>query len=235
MNHFSHDKKYTPHAAHVVHHYADGARSLGLTEKEIQHQIDIINEQQKCETNEQKRNSPYAKPMAMIPPIAKTDEYKKKFTVMARNNEIENLAIWRDTPIINYHVDLPSITVKEEICAENLKLIRKKTYSVKNDYRIKLSKVQKDNSDNLWSTLRYQNIPNERLKDILKCVYGAYTTNVRMQPLKWSSTLTNNNPKVFSDIDSDGGSSGLYDFLEPYSQAPFIRKKKMSKKVKKID
>ena len=223
------DKKYTPHAAHVVHHYADGARSLGLTEKEIEHQIEAIKEQQRIETNEVKKHSPYAKPMAMIPAIPKNDKYRKKYKVMAANNEKEACAIWRDKPIVNYKVQLPSITVKEEKCAENLQVIRNKTAKVKNLYRVHLSEVQKQNSEKIWASLRFKKIPNQRLQDIVEEVFSAYTTNVRMQPLQdkpnYIAYSVDDFENVFQD-DSDSEGSGVYDFLEPYQHAPFIQKRK---------
>ena len=174
MKTIHHHKHHTPHAAHVVHHYADGARSLGLTEKEIEHQINAIKKQRRCEKNQQKKHSPYAKPMAMIPPIPKNDKYKKKYKVMSSNNRKEASAIWRDKPIVNYKVKLPSITVKEEKCAENLKLIRKKTGKVKNNYRVKLSEVQADNTNKIWDSLRVKKIPNQRLQDMVEEVFSAY-------------------------------------------------------------
>jgi len=225
-----HDKKYTPHAAHVVHHYADGARSLGLTEKEIEHQIEAIKEQQRVETNQQKKHSPYAKPMAMIPAIPKNDKYRKKYKVMAASNEREACAIWRDKPIVNYQVQLPSITVKEEKCAENLKLIRNKTAKVKNLYRVQLSEVQKNNSEKIWASLRFKKIPNQRLQDIVEEVFSAYTTNVRMQPLKdrpnYVAYTLDDYDNVFAEGDEEVKNDEVYDFLEPYRQAPFIRKRK---------
>uniref|UniRef100_H2YYC3 EF-hand domain-containing protein n=1 Tax=Ciona savignyi TaxID=51511 RepID=H2YYC3_CIOSA len=51
------------HAAHVVHHYANGARSLGLTEKEIFNQIETIKQLAQNEGDDKKRNSPYAHPI----------------------------------------------------------------------------------------------------------------------------------------------------------------------------
>lgn len=229
MNNMHHHKTYTPHAAHVVHHYADGARSLGLTEKEISCQIEAIKEQQRVETNKQKKYSPYANPMAMIPPIAKNDEYKKKYKVMAANNQKEACAIWRDKPIVNYKVQLPSITVKEEKCAENLKLIRKRTGKVRNKYRIKLSEQQKEFSTQIWDSLRFRKIPNQRLQDIIEEVFEAYTKVTRMQPLKDKPKTVayslHDFASIFNENDSDDD-SGVYDFLEEYLQAPFIRKRK---------
>ena len=46
-----------------------------------------------------------------------------------------------------------------------------------------VGEVQTGNSRKLWSMLRYKHIPCERLQDVIKEVYGAYTTHVRMQPL----------------------------------------------------
>lgn len=228
MNNIQHHKTYTPHAAHVVHHYADGARSLGLTEKEISCQIEAIKEQNRVESNKQKKYSPYAKPMGMIPPIAKNDEYKKKYKVMAANNLKEACAIWRDKPIVNYKVQLPSITVKEEKCAENLKLIRKRTGKVRNKYRIQLSEKQKINSEKIWESLRFKKIPNQRLKDIIEEVFDAYTTVTRMHPLndkpKTVAYSIHDFAQMFED-DSDDD-SGVYDFLEQYQHAPFIRRRK---------
>lgn len=82
LKHIHTHKPHQQHAAHVVHHYADGARSLGLTEKEIKQEIDKIREKQKCEKNEKKRNSPYANPMRMIPRMDKSIEYKKKYSAV---------------------------------------------------------------------------------------------------------------------------------------------------------
>jgi len=183
MKHISHTKPHQHHAAHVVHHYADGARSLGLTEKEIKKEIEKIKEKQQHETNAKKRNSPYAKPMQMIPRIPKSIEYKKKYDVMSRNNIKEGHLIWRGTPIVNYHVKLPRISVNCDTTFENLKKIRKKASKENNNYRKGLSEVQTGNSRKLWSMLRYKHIPCERLQDVIKEVYGAYTTHVRMQPL----------------------------------------------------
>merc|ERR1712159_622150 len=183
LKHIHSHKPHQQHAAHVVHHYADGARSLGLTEKEIKEEIDKIREKQKHEKNDKKRNSPYAKPMQMIPRIHKSIEYKKKYNVMSKNNIKEGHLIWRGTPIVNYQVKLPTIEVNYSTTFENLKKIRKKSHAKNNQYRIGLSDVQKTNNKKLWSMLRYEHIPCERLKDVLKEVYGAYTTHVTMQPL----------------------------------------------------
>lgn len=149
---------------------------------------------------------------------------------MASSNQKEACAIWRDKPIVNYKVQLPSITVKEEKCAENLKLIRNKTAKVKNLYRIHLSEVQKENSEKIWDSLRFKKIPNQRLKDIVEEVFSAYTTNVRMKPLKdkpnYIAYSVNDFAGIFDGNDSDDDGSGVYDFLEPYQHAPFIRKRK---------
>merc|ERR1712025_336537 len=155
--------------------------------------------------------------------------YKKKYKVMASNNQKEACAIWRDKPIVNYKVQLPSITVKEEKCAENLKRIRNKTAKVKNLYRVHLSEVQKANSEKIWASLRFKKIPNQRLKDIVEEVFSAYTTNVRMQPLQDKPNYIAYSVDDFENVfqnDSDSEGSGVYDFLEPYQHAPFIQKRK---------
>jgi len=216
LKHVSHGRPHQQHAAHVVHHYADGARSLGLTEKEIKQEIAKIKEKQKHETNAKKRNSPYAKPMQMIPRIPKSIEYKKKYDVMSRNNIKEGHLIWRGTPIVNYHVKLPRISVDVEKSFENLKKIRKKAVKENNNYRVGLSEVQKVNSGKLWSMLRYKHIPCTRLKEVIKEVYGAYTTHVRMQPLedkpKYVAYSVHDFKTVFPDLtDSEDSDDDLTD------------------------
>merc|ERR1712159_525344 len=212
------NKQIQHHAAHVVHHYADGARSVGLTDKEIECQIQCIKEKQKHETNAMKRNSPYAKPMQMIPRIQQNKEYRKKYKIMSKNNAEETLAIWRGTPIVNYRVNLPRITVQDEKTFENLKKIRSKVYKVNNDYRVQLSSVQRRNSENLWSNLRHKHIPNERLKDILKEVYGAYTTHVRLQPLNYKpkqiAYSVHDFAAVFSSDDDSSDDDSEYEDFE---------------------
>lgn len=208
LKHIHSHKPHQQHAAHVVHHYADGARSLGLTEKEIKEEIDKIREKQRCEKNEKKRNSPYANPMRMIPRMDKSIEYKKKYNVMSRNNIKEGHLIWRGTPIVNYQVKLPRLEVKCSKTFENLNKIRHKAHDKNNHYRIGLSDVQKTNNKKLWSMLRYQHIPCERLKDVLKEVYGAYTTHVTMQPLdskpRYVAYSIHDFKSVFPDLsDSD--------------------------------
>lgn len=208
LKHIHTHKPHQQHAAHVVHHYADGARSLGLTEKEIKQEIDKIREKQKCEKNEKKRNSPYANPMRMIPRMDKSIEYKKKYNVMSRNNTKEGHLIWRGTPIVNYKVNLPRLEVNWSKTFENLKKIRHKAHDKNNQYRIGLSEVQKTNNKKLWSMLRYQHIPCERLKDVLTEVYGAYTTHVTMQPLdskpRYVAYSIHDFKSVFPDLsDSD--------------------------------
>jgi len=210
LKHIHSHKPHQQHAAHVVHHYADGARSLGLTEKEIKEEIDKIREKQRCEKNEKKRNSPYANPMRMIPRMDKSIEYKKKYNVMSRNNIKEGHLIWRGTPIVNYQVKLPRLEVKCSKTFENLKKIRHKAHDKNNQYRIGLSDVQKTNNKKLWSMLRYQHIPCERLKDVLKEVYGAYTAHVTMQPLdskpRYVAYSIHDFKSVFPDILSEDDS-----------------------------
>jgi len=216
LKHIHTHKPHQQHAAHVVHHYADGARSLGLTEKEIKQEIDKIREKQKCEKNEKKRNSPYANPMRMIPRMDKSIEYKKKYNVMSRNNTKEGHLIWRGTPIVNYKVNLPRLEVNWSKTFENLKKIRHKAHDKNNQYRIGLSEVQKTNNKKLWSMLRYQHIPCERLKDVLTEVYGAYTTHVTMQPLdskpRYVAYSIHDFKSVFpdlSDSDDEDGEGGF--------------------------
>lgn len=207
----THGRPHQQHAAHVVHHYADGARSLGLTEREIKHEMEKIKDRQKHETDDKKKNSPYAKPMKMIPKINKSVDYRKKYSIMEKANIVEGHAIWRGTPIVNYHVPLPCIgkhVVKNvDRTFTNLKAIRKDAHKQKNDYRIGLNRVQTTNNTNLWDMLRYKQIPCESLKNVLKEVYGAYTTHVKMQPLndkaKYVAYSIHDFSTLFAKDDSD--------------------------------
>jgi hypothetical protein len=214
MKHFTNNPK-NQHAAHVVHHYADGARSLGLTEKEIKKQIDLIKENRRHEKNTQKKNSPYAKPMNLIPKIDKNTSYKKTYNEMIKSYKRERSHIWKGECIVNYRVDLPKIErpneqkikkkFQEYENMDNLNAIRRKTRKVYNEYRVKLSNQQTANNDNLWKTLRCQQITqhNKRLRDILKEVYGAYTKHVVLQPLSSKKRHVAYKLHDFSELFSD--------------------------------
>lgn len=156
------------HAAHVVHHYADGARSLGLTEKEIFNQIETIKQNVLKEGDEKKKNSPYALPIQLI--LTPTDANKSSKTQGKQPG-------WNTPRANNYQVKLPRIKVKESKTFENVRNIRKKVETVKDDYYWNLSKAQHKNFNRLWTNLHVSNIPTNRLRTMMEGVYSAYTAS----------------------------------------------------------
>jgi len=165
------------HAAHVVHHYADGARSLGLTEKEIFNQIETIKQQVLKEGDEKKKNSPYAHPIQLI--LTPTDENKSSKTQGKQPG-------WNTPRVNSYQVKLPRIKVNESKTFENVHNIRKKVETVKDDYYWNLSKAQHKNFNQLWKELHVSNIPTNRLRTMMEGVYSAYTAS-RLQRIPCST------------------------------------------------
>lgn len=68
--------------AHVVGHYADGARLIGLTEKQIYRELKRLKEYSNLTTDEQ--NSPYAQPLHLA--LLKTANKRKKIRRPKRVN-----------------------------------------------------------------------------------------------------------------------------------------------------
>jgi hypothetical protein len=161
-------KHHLIHAAHVVHHYADGARSLGLTEKEIFNQIEAIKEQAMNEGDEKKKNSPYAHPIQLI--LTPTDANRSAKTHLKQPG-------WNTPRVNSYGVKLPRINVVESKTFENVQEIRKKVDTVKDDYYWSLSKAQHKNFNQLWKELHVSKISTSRLKTMMEGVYSAYTAS----------------------------------------------------------
>nr|XP_002128846.1 spermatogenesis-associated protein 21-like [Ciona intestinalis] len=156
------------HAAHVVHHYANGARSLGLTEKEIFNQIETIKQLAQNEGDEKKKNSPYAHPIQLIlTPISITKSNRNKLTQPG----------WNTPQISAYGVRLPRINVSESKTFENVHDIRKKVETVKEDYYWDLSKAQRKNFNSLLKDLHIRNIPTNRLQTMMKGIFDVYTAS----------------------------------------------------------
>uniref|UniRef100_H2YYC4 Uncharacterized protein n=1 Tax=Ciona savignyi TaxID=51511 RepID=H2YYC4_CIOSA len=103
------------HAAHVVHHYANGARSLGLTEKEIFNQIETIKQLAQNEGDDKKRNSPYAHPIQLILTPISTNK---------SNRNMQKQPGWSTPHIAAYGVRLPRIDIPESKTFENVHDIR---------------------------------------------------------------------------------------------------------------
>nr|XP_039254021.1 spermatogenesis-associated protein 21-like [Styela clava] len=187
------------HAAHVVHHYANGARSLGLTEKEIFNQIENIKKMAENEGDEKKKNSPYAHPIQLI--LTPTGTQK---TNQGRRKQPG----WCPSQIVNYGVKLPRINVKEPKTCDRIHDIRMKVQNVKEGYYWDLSKAQHKNFNEVWKNLHVPNISSNRLQTMMKEIYGTYTasrlTGCRGEQGKKDKTLPRIQVPTSSKSDSTG-------------------------------